>query len=100
MKSYHLTRKSLINNNVEHAGSIVTLPDDVIPGAHMVPVDTAELAKHDAAVSASLDEKAAVAKKEASEAADQAAKSAKERAATSAAAASAVKQDEPEKKPV
>jgi hypothetical protein len=39
MAKYKLTEIAFINNTIHQAGDKVEVPDDFIPGPHMVPVD-------------------------------------------------------------
>ena len=41
MAKYELLEKSFIDNRIWEPGEIVEVPDDLIPGPHMVPVDDA-----------------------------------------------------------
>ena len=43
MAKYKLLDKAFINNRLCAEGEIVTVPDDTIPGPHMLPVDAAAL---------------------------------------------------------
>jgi len=41
MAKYKLLEKAFINERLWEAGEEITLPDDVIPGPHMLPMDSA-----------------------------------------------------------
>ncbi len=41
MAKYKLLEKAFINERIWETGEEVTLPDDVIPGPHMLPMDSA-----------------------------------------------------------
>ncbi|MGO9375662.1 MAG: hypothetical protein ACLQBD_26730 [Syntrophobacteraceae bacterium] len=41
MAKYRLLEKAFINERLWEAGEEITLPDDVIPGPHMLPMDSA-----------------------------------------------------------
>ena len=41
MAKYKLLERAFIDNRLWEADAIVEVPDDVIPGPHMVPVDSA-----------------------------------------------------------